>query len=52
MGETLEDGTGLTKYSAALATAGVQIKDQNGQLKDMDQILTELGEKWDTLNKD
>ena len=52
MGDTLEDGTGLTKYSEALATAGVNIKDQFGQLKDMDQILNELGNKWDTLAKD
>ena len=52
MGDTLEDGTGLTKYSEALATAGVNIKEQNGELKGMDQILNELGAKWQTLNKD
>jgi len=52
MGETLEDGTGLTKYSEALATVGVNIKNQNGELKDMDQILDELGSKWGTLAKD
>ena len=52
LGKTLEDGTNLTKYSEALATAGVNIKNQNGELKDMDQILKELGAKWETLNKD
>ena len=29
----------------ALESAGVSIKDQNGQLKDMDPILDEMGEK-------
>jgi hypothetical protein len=46
LGETLDDGTNLNKYSKALATVGVNIKDQQGQLKDMDIILDELGNKW------
>ena len=45
LGETLEDGTDLNKYSKALATVGVNIKDQNGDLKDMDTILNEIGAK-------
>ena len=45
LGETLEDGTDLNKYSKALATAGVNIKDQNGELKDMNTILDEIGAK-------
>lgn len=52
LGETLEDGTTLTKYSKALATIGVDIKDQTGNLKDMNQILDEIGQKWQTLTKD
>ena len=52
LGETLEDGTTLNKYSAALATVGVQIKDTSGQLRDMDAILKDLGGKWQTLSKD
>lgn len=49
-GDTLEDDTTLTKYSQALATVGVNIKLQNGELKNMDTILDELGSKWSTLN--
>ena len=45
MGETLEDGVGLTKYTEALAKAGVQVLDQNGKLKDMDTILYDIGER-------
>lgn len=52
LGDTLDDGTDLNKYSEALATAGVQIKDSAGQLKDADVILDELMDKWDTLTKD
>lgn len=52
LGETLEDGTDLNKYSKALATVGIDIKDTNGELKDMDIILEEMGNKWSTLSKD
>lgn len=52
LGETLDDDTTLTQYSAALATVGVNIKDQSGQLKDMDTILDELGAKWTTISRD
>ena len=52
LGETLDDGTNLTKYSEALLKVGINVKDQNGQLKDMDSILNEMGSKWSTLAKD
>lgn len=51
-GETLDDGTTLNKYSQALATVGVQIKDTNGELKGMDGILDDLGSRWNTLAQD
>ena len=31
---------------------GISIKDQNGELKDMDNILNEMGAKWQSLSKD
>lgn len=46
LGETLEDGVDLNKYSEALASVGVEILDASGQLKDMDDILDDLGSKW------
>jgi hypothetical protein len=48
----LDDGTSLNKYSAALAKVGIDIKDVNGDMKDMDVILNEMGAKWNTLAKD
>ena len=52
LGETLDDGTTLNKYSEALEAVGVNIKDDAGNLKDMDNILDEIGAKWENLSKD
>ena len=52
LGETLEDDTTMTKYSQSLATVGVNIKTANGDLKDMDTIIDELGSKWNGISKD
>ena len=52
LGETLDDGTNLNKYSKALEAVGINIKEQNGELKDMDSILAEMGAKWKMLSKD
>ena len=38
LGETLDDGTTLNKYSEALEKVGISIKDQFGALKDTDVI--------------
>ena len=51
-GDTLDDGTTLNKYSAALDKVGVSIKDASGGLKQMDQILDDLGPKWQTMEQD
>lgn len=51
LGETLEDGTDLNKYSKALKTVGIDIKDATGELKDMDQIIDEVGGKWGELGR-
>lgn len=50
-GETMEDGVNLNKYSKGLQKVGVDIMDTNGKLKDADQILKEIGNKWETLDK-
>lgn len=52
LGETLEDGTSLNKYSEALAKVGIDIFEVNGEIKKMDNILNELGAKWQQLGKD
>ncbi len=52
LGQTLDDGTDLNKYSTALHKVGIEIKDTDGQLKDMDIILDEMGTKWNTWSRD
>jgi hypothetical protein len=42
----LDDGTTLNKYSDALARVGINVKDANGELKNMDIILNEMGDRW------
>ena len=49
LGETLEDGVDLNKYSEALAKIGVDVIDANGNLIAMDKILTNMASKWDGL---
>lgn len=51
LGETLEDGVDLNKYSEALNKVGISILDQQDQLKDMDTILQDLAARWQTLEK-
>ena len=49
LGQTLEDGVDLTKYSKALNTIGVDVLDVTGNLRSMDDILEDMGHKWQTL---
>ena len=51
VGETTEEGLDLNKYSKALNAYGIQIFDANNNLKDMDKILDDMGEKWQTLSR-
>lgn len=51
LGETLEDGVTLGKYSEALKKIGIDILEANGEMKNMDDILDEMGSKWDKLTQ-
>ena len=53
-GTTSEGGTetSYNKYSQALANIGVEIKNVNGEMKDADVIIDEIGAKWNTLAQD
>lgn len=51
LGETLEDGVDLNKYSIALQKIGVDILDANGNLRTMNDILDALGKRWETLTE-
>lgn len=51
LGNELEDGTTLGTYSSALASAGVAVKDNNGNLRDMNDILDDTMARWDSLSR-
>ena len=40
----------LNKVDKALKSIGVSLQDTNGQLRDFDEVILELGSKWDTLD--
>ena len=50
LGETLEDGVNLTKYSTALKKVGVEALDAQGNLRSMDDVLNDLGKRWNALS--
>ena len=51
LGESLEDGVDLNKYTEALESVGVSVLNTDGQLRNMEDILDELGSKWDSFGR-
>lgn len=51
LGETSDDGVDLNKYSIALQKIGVNVLDANGNLRQMDDILDDLGARWESLTE-
>ena len=47
-----DDGVTLNKYSAALEKVGVEVLTASGELRDMDEILNDLGAKWQLLGRE
>lgn len=51
IGETLDDGVTLSKYTKALDAIGVSVLDLNGELRNADDILNDTAAKWNELTK-
>jgi len=49
-GETLEDGVDLNNVESQLAYVGIQLKNTSGELRSTEDVLDDLGKKWDSLN--
>lgn len=49
-GETLEDGIDLNNVETQLKYIGIQLTTTQGELRSTEDVLDELGKKWDTLN--
>lgn len=50
-GETLDDGMDINNVESQLQYVGIALRDSNGELRSTEDVLDELGKKWDTLNK-
>lgn len=49
---TTEDGeTDVNKVETALKSVGVQLRDTQGELRDLEDVLDELGGKWQSLDR-
>ena len=48
--EELEDGGSANRVEAALASAGIALRDQLGNFREFDDVLLELSSVWDTLS--
>ena len=47
-----EDGVTLGNYSGKMAELGINVLDMNGNLRDMGEVMEEIGGKWDTLTRE
>ena len=51
LGKTFEDGMDINRVETALRQVGVALRDEYGQFRNLENVLTDVGMKWDTLNK-
>ena len=50
-GDNTEDDTDVNDVEKALKTVGVQLRDSEGQLRELGDVLNDLGPKWATLDR-
>jgi TP901 family phage tail tape measure protein len=49
IGKATEDGMSLNRVEKALDSIGVRLRDSSGQFRNLENVLTDVGEKWTTL---
>ena len=50
-GETLDDGVDINNVETQLKYVDIALRDTSGELRSTEDVLDELGRKWDTLSK-
>ena len=45
------DGSDINKVDKALKTVGISLTNAKGEVRDLDEVLDELGQQWDSLNR-
>lgn len=49
---TEENGVTLGKYTAEMAVMGIRVLDSNNKLREMGDVIEEVGSKWNTFTKE
>ena len=49
--KALEDGTDVNKVQTALRTVGIELFNTEGQMRELDDVIDELGGKWNNLSR-
>lgn len=49
-GKTLEDGMNINNVETQLAYVGIALRNTSGELRSTEEVLDELGQKWNTLS--
>lgn len=47
----MEEGTEINKVDKALKSVGISLTDTNGEVRDLSDVLDELGGRWENLNR-
>ena len=47
----LEDGVSANKVEAALATIGIALRNSEGEFRALQDVMDELGMKWESLTR-
>ncbi len=48
----LDEETTLDNYTEQMAQMGINVLDANNKLRDMGDVIEEIGEKWDTMSRE
>ena len=51
LGKTIEDGLDVNKVDNALKNIGVELRNANGEFRDLDDVLIEVGGRWDSITR-
>lgn len=51
IGKTMEDGMDVNRVETALRSVGVELRDSNGQFRDLQDVINETGAAWDGLTR-
>ena len=47
-----EDGATLKSYTEKMNQFGISVLDSNGKLRNMGEVIEEIGNKWDTFSRE